>query len=198
MGAGAWLDAGGGVVLLLGGAGVVLCCCAGAAAGAPPPPAAGLDGGALELAAGAPDEVGAPEEGGAELLGAPDVGGGVVCGGTTGCVAFATTFRKPSFAVLPRFFAWSPCSPGTVMTTLLPSRRTSVPLTPIPLTRRSMIWRAWFRDSREGWPPSGVRAVSVTRVPPCRSMPSFGVGLWLPVRNTSPYSTITIRAKKAR
>ncbi len=36
-----------------------------------------------------------------------------------------------------------------------------------------------------GREPSGVRAVSVTRVPPCRSMPSLGLACLSPVRNTS-------------
>ena len=39
-----------------------------------------------------------------------------------------------------------------------------------------------FAGGRE---PSGVRAVSVTRVPPCRSMPSLGSACLSPVRNTS-------------
>ena len=32
--------------------------------------------------------------------------------------------------------------------------------------------------------PSGVRAVRVTRVPPCRSIPSFGSAVLLPVKKT--------------
>src|SRR6185437_7617801 len=84
------------------------------------------------------------------------------------------------------------------MIKLTPSSTTSAPLTPIPLTRCSMICRAWSRDSREGGRPSTVRAVRVTRVPPCRSMPSLGLGRPPPVRNTSAYSRATIPAKIAR
>ena len=66
------------------------------------------------------------------------------------------------------------------MTRLSPSTTTSEPDTPRPLTRALMICCACPSASRVGAEPSGVRAVSVTRVPPCRSMPSFGLGLLVP------------------
>ncbi|OBG65859.1 hypothetical protein A5702_19390 [Mycobacterium sp. E3339] len=78
-----------------------------------------------------------------------------------------------------------PSFPGTVITRLSPSTTTSEPETPSPLTRALMICCAWASASRLGREPSGVRAVSVTRVPPCRSMPSLGAARLSPVRNTS-------------
>ena len=95
-----------------------------------------------------------------------------------------TTSRNRSCAVCPSDRAWSPSSPGTVIVMLVPSRTTSAPLTPRPFTRCSMIDCACRSCSRGGSPPDSVRAVSVTRVPPCRSMPSLGVAL-SPVKNTS-------------
>ena len=53
-----------------------------------------------------------------------------------------------------------------------------------PSTRALMICWAWASDSRVGGEPSGVRAVRVTRVPPCRSIPSFGSAFLSPVRKT--------------
>ena len=88
-----------------------------------------------------------------------------------------TTSRNRSCAVCPSDRAWSPSSPGTVIVMLVPSSTTSAPLTPSPFTRCSMIVCACRSCSRGGSPPDSVRAVSVTRVPPCRSMPSLGVGL---------------------
>ncbi len=95
------------------------------------------------------------------------------------------TGRMNSRAVWPRLRASLPSVPGTVMTRLSPSITTSEPDTPRPLTRALMICSAWFSASRVGLEPSGVRAVSVTRVPPCRSIPSFGLACLLPVRKTS-------------
>jgi hypothetical protein len=46
--------------------------------------------------------------------------------------------------------------------------------------------------SRVGAEPSGVRAVNVTRVPPCRSMPSFGSALLSPVKKTSKYTPMSM------
>lgn len=79
-----------------------------------------------------------------------------------------------SRAVCPRLRASLPSLPGTVMTRLSPSTTTSDPDTPSPLTRALMICCACASASRLGAEPSGVRAVSVTLVPPCRSMPSLG------------------------
>ncbi|WP_431768042.1 hypothetical protein [Mycobacterium mantenii] len=59
-----------------------------------------------------------------------------------------------------------PSFPGTVMIRLSPSTTTSEPDTPRPLTRAPMICWACANASRLGFDPSGVRAVSVTRVPP--------------------------------
>ena len=72
-----------------------------------------------------------------------------------------------------------------------PSVTTSASATPRPLTRCSMIWRASSSSSLAGGFPSGVRAVSVTVVPPRRSSPSCGVR-WEPVRKISPYSRATM------
>ncbi|SHV98531.1 Uncharacterised protein [Mycobacteroides abscessus subsp. abscessus] len=88
-------------------------------------------------------------------------------------------------AVWPRFRASLPSFPGTVMTRLSPSMMTSDPETPRPLTRALMICCACVNASLVGLEPSGVRAVRVTRVPPCRSIPSLGLGCLSPVRNTS-------------
>jgi hypothetical protein len=90
-----------------------------------------------------------------------------------------------SRAVWPRLRASLLSLPGTVMTRLLPSMITSDPDTPRPLTRSLMICWAWLSASRVGGEPSGVRAVSVTRVPPCKSMPSLGSAFLSPVRKTS-------------
>lgn len=76
--------------------------------------------------------------------------------------------------------------PGTVMTSCrAPSIWISAPATPDPLTRLSMMERACAIWALVGSDPSVVRAVSVMRVPPCRSMPSLGV-LEPGVKNTSP------------
>ncbi|OBJ75095.1 hypothetical protein A5626_02115 [Mycobacterium marseillense] len=90
-----------------------------------------------------------------------------------------------SRAVWPRLRASLPSLPGTVMIRLSPSTTTSEPETPSPLTRAPMICCACASASRLGREPSGVRAVSVTRVPPCRSIPSLGAARLSPVRNTS-------------
>ncbi|AMC51612.1 Uncharacterised protein [Mycobacterium tuberculosis] len=90
-----------------------------------------------------------------------------------------------SRAVCPRLRASLPSLPGTVMTRLSPSTTTSDPDTPSPLTRALMICCACASASRLGAEPSGVRAVSVTLVPPCRSMPSLGAVCLSPVKNTS-------------
>ena len=95
------------------------------------------------------------------------------------------TGRMYSRAVWPRLRASLPSVPGTVMTRLSPSTMTSEPETPSPLTRALMICWACDNASRLGRDPSGVRAVKVTRVPPCKSMPSFASACLLPVRNTS-------------
>ncbi len=68
----------------------------------------------------------------------------------------------------------APSSPDTVITKLLPSMITSEPETPMPLSRFSMIVRASFRLSALGGAPLGKRAVRVTPLPPCRSIPSLG------------------------
>ena len=65
-----------------------------------------------------------------------------------------------------------------------PSVTTSASATPRPFTRCSMICRASSRSSWAGALPSGVRAVSVTVVPPRRSSPSWGVRVD-PVKKTS-------------
>ncbi len=95
------------------------------------------------------------------------------------------TGRMYSRAVWPRFRASLPSVPGTVITKLSPSTMTSDPDTPKPLTRALMIDCACDSASLLGRDPSGVRAVNVTRVPPCRSMPSFGSARLLPVKNTN-------------
>ena len=95
------------------------------------------------------------------------------------------TSRKRSCAVWPSERACSPSWPGTVIVRLVPSSTTSAPLTPSPLTRSSMICWACTSCSRGGSAPVSVRATSVTRVPPCRSMPSLGAARPSPVRNTS-------------
>src|SRR3954447_18611938 len=73
-----------------------------------------------------------------------------------------------------------------------PSVTTSASATPRPLTRCSMIWRASSRSSGAGALPSGVRAVSVTVVPPRTSRPSWGVRSE-PVKKMRPYITARIR-----
>ena len=125
---------------------------------------------------------------GASVFGASVFGASVAgwVGAAAGIAATGppTTSRNRSCAVCPSDRAWSPSSPGTVIVMLVPSRTTSAPLTPRPFTRCSMIDCACRSCSRGGSPPDSVRAVSVTRVPPCRSMPSLGVAL-SPVKNTS-------------
>ena len=101
------------------------------------------------------------------------------------------TSRNRSCAVWPSERACSPSWPGTVIVRLVPSSTTSAPLTPSPLTRSSMICWACSSCSRGGSAPVSVRATSVTRVPPCRSMPSLGAARPSPVKNTSAYSTTT-------
>ena len=107
------------------------------------------------------------------------------------------TGRMNSRAVWPNERACEELSPGTVMTMLLPSITTSEPDTPRPLTRVSMMPCACWRLSRLGALPSGVRAVSVTRVPPCRSMPSLAVGDLSPVKKINAYTIATIAANSA-
>ncbi len=58
---------------------------------------------------------------------------------------------------------------------LAPSICTWTPAKPEPLTRLVMISWACCMDAVDGSLPSAVWAVSVTCVPPCRSMPSFGL-----------------------
>ena len=92
-------------------------------------------------------------------------------------------FRRAGRVNSPRSVFW----PGTVMTSwLLPWICTCAPATPDPLTRVSMIERAWFIASPDGAEPSCVRAVMVMLVPPCRSMPSLG-DFEPGVNNTSAY-----------
>ena len=131
-------------------------------------------------APGAPGGCGAP--GGAP--GAPGAPSGFLLTASTG-IGWPITGRTNNRAVWPRLRASLPSLPGTVMTRLSPSITTSDPETPRPLTRELMICRAWSSASRVGFEPSGVRAVRVTRVPPCRSIPSLGLASLLPVRNTS-------------
>ena len=144
----------------------------------------GVESGGIRVASdGAP--VGETVDGVSPVDAPPGAG----AAGSTGAVGAAatgppTTSRNRSWAVCPSDRAWSPSSPGTVMVMFVPSRTTSAPLTPSPFTRCSMIVCACRSCSRGGSPPDSVRAVSVTRVPPCRSMPSLGVGL-SPVKNTS-------------
>jgi len=128
---------------------------------------------------------------GTGLAGAAGVGGAVAA-------TSLTTPRKYSCAVCPSDLACPPLLPGTVITRFWPLMITSEPATPMPLTRFSMMVRASFRLSADGDAPSGVRAVSVTRVPPCNSIPSLGVGERLPVKNTSRYRAATITMKVAR
>jgi hypothetical protein len=101
------------------------------------------------------------------------------------------TGRMYNRAVWPRLRASLPPSPGTVITKLSPSMTTSEPETPSPSTRELMICFACCNASRVGADPSGVRAVRVTRVPPCRSMPSFGWTRLSPVKNTSSPAPIS-------
>ena len=117
-------------------------------------------------------------------------------GGTT--AADCVTGRRYSRAVSPSVLASSPSLPGTVMTMLLPCVTTWAPLTPRPFTRELMICCACANCCASGGLPSRVRAVSVTVVPPLRSIPNLGDGLWSPVANTSAYMTITIKAKMPR
>ncbi|OLT13084.1 hypothetical protein BJF78_22815 [Pseudonocardia sp. CNS-139] len=111
-------------------------------------------------------------------------GGGRRAGGVTG-TGPPTTGRKRSCAVWPSERAWSPSCPGTVIVMLEPSSTTSAPVTPRPLTRSSMICCACTSWSRGGTAPVSVRGWSVTRVPPCRSMPRRGVSWPSPVKKTS-------------
>src|SRR4051812_25142152 len=106
--------------------------------------------------------------------------------------------RNRSWAVWPTVLAWSPLAPGTEM--MIRSRpwvTTSASATPRPLTRRSMIWRAWSSAAELGGWLSVVLACSVTWVPPCRSRPSFGLAE-SPVKNTSAYRTTKMPASAPR
>jgi hypothetical protein len=80
---------------------------------------------------------------------------------TAGCPSLATSVSLP---------------PG-IDTTIwsAPWTTTVASVTPVPLTRSSMIALAWFIDAADGVAPFGVRAVKVTCVPPTRSMPRRGV-----------------------
>ena len=130
---------------------------------------------------------GAVPVGGAVLADGAVPADGAVVGEVAGALAatgLPITPRKESLAVWPRLRAWELLSPGTVITRLLPSTRTSEPETPMPFTRVSMICRARLRFCGLGAWPSGVAAVSVTRVPPWRSIPSFGLSEPPPVKNT--------------
>ena len=151
--------------------------CGSRPAGSAPP------GGALGRRLGRRGWPGVPAGGAA---GGAWAGGWPACGccGLRGGIAW-TTGRMYSRAVCPRLRASLLSLPGTVITRLSPSMTTSEPDTPSPLTRSLMICWAWFSASRVGADPSGVRAVSVTRVPPCRSMPSLGLACLSPVRKTS-------------
>ena len=120
----------------------------------------------------------------AERAGGPP---GVAAGGAAGSAGAAgggaagtgppITSRMRSWAVWPSERAWSPSLPGTVIVRLSPSSTTSAPVTPRPLTRSSMICCACRSCSRGGTAPVSVRGWRVTRVPPCRSMPSRRRGL---------------------
>jgi len=78
-----------------------------------------------------------------------------------------------------------------------PSVTTSASATPRPFTRCSMIWRASSRSSFAGALPFGVRAVSVTVVPPRRSSPSWGVRT-VPAKKIRPYITAMISTNTAK
>ena len=98
-----------------------------------------------------------------------------------------STLRKASRAGATSFLSSSELVPPATLTTsrLLPSVTTSGSETPLAFTRLAMIDRAWSRLSPGGAFWSGVTAVSVRLEPPARSMPSFGCGFLVPVKNTS-------------
>jgi len=87
------------------------------------------------------------------------------------------TPRKFRMAALPSL-ATSVDVPFGISTTswLLPCTTTVEPVTPVPLIRSSRICRACviWEDVGAG-EPFGVCAVKITRIPPTRSSPSFGV-----------------------
>ena len=178
--------------------------CAGGGAGSPGAAGAGSPGGGAGAAGGgaparraraprrrpaagraepAPAAAAAPVTGLTGLTGLPGLTSLAVPPAGTG-IAW-TTGRMYNRAVWPRLRASLPSLPGTVITRLSPSMTTSDPDTPSPSTRELMICCACCSASRVGADPSGVRAVRVTRVPPCRSMPSLGLACLSPVRNTS-------------
>ena len=98
------------------------------------------------------------------------------------------TGRMYSRAVCPRLRASLPSWPGTVMTRLSPSMTTSEPDTPRPVDARADDLLRLVQGLTRRPEPSGVRAVRITRVPPCRSMPSLGLPSLSPVRKTSRYA----------
>jgi hypothetical protein len=110
----------------------------------------------------------------------------------------ATSPRKFRTAGWPSSATSVPVPPG-IETTIwsLPSTTTVAWVTPLPLTRSSMIALAWFIADSDGVLPSGARAVKVICLPPTRSMPSFGV-CFSPGQNASPYrrTKIAPRARK--
>jgi hypothetical protein len=95
--------------------------------------------------------------------------------------------RMVSTAALPRAAtAWALVCPGMDTTIwLLPWTTTVDWVTPVPLTRFSMIVLAWLIAEEDGVFPFGVLAVKITCVPPTRSRPSLGV-CRVPGQNTIP------------
>src|SRR5689334_4413515 len=107
----------------------------------------------------------------------------------------AATSRKRSCAVCltvsTRFLGFLPGTSTTMFRP--PCVETSASVTPVPLTRWSMIPRASSRLAGEGFWPFWVAASSVIRCPPCRSRPSLGFH-W-PLSATPPYRAATTRPK---
>jgi len=91
---------------------------------------------------------------------------------------------RSSFSSSPFLLAFWPATLTTM--SLLPTTRTSASVTPVEFTRWAMMLRATVMESEVGSLPVRVCAFSVALVPPTRSRPSFGDGLWFPNAKTNP------------
>jgi hypothetical protein len=106
-----------------------------------------------------------------------------------------TTPRKLRIAALPSA-ATSVLVPLGISTTSwsLPWTTTVEPVTPVVLMRSSRICRAWvICEDVGGGEPFGVCALKITRTPPTRSRPSFGV--CLEPKATTEYRSTRIAAR---